>query len=140
MTTTSNVAEVRVTEAAANAVKDLLAKRKLDNYGLRVFISGSGCQGYQYGMTLEETPNPSDVVMEKFGVKLIIDDVSAVYLQGATIDYIETEMESGFKIDNPNSVSSCGCGGSSKAENETSSCECGGTGKHASSGGCGCGC
>ena len=140
MTTSSIVAEITVTEAAANAVKDLLSKRNLENYGLRVFISGGGCQGYQYGMALEEKPRPSDIVMECHGVSVIVDDVSAVYLQGATIDYIKTEMESGFKIDNPNAVSSCGCGGTIKSENETPPCGCGGTGKNTSSGGCGCGC
>jgi iron-sulfur cluster assembly protein len=128
MTTTSNVEEITVTEAAANAVKDLLNKRNLENYGLRVFISSSGCQGYQYGMALEEEPRPEDVVMEHHGITIIVDDVSLVYLHGATIDYIETETESGFKIDNPNAVSTCGCGGTSKAE------------KVVSNGGCGCGC
>ena len=125
MTSTTNVAEITLTEAAANAVKDLLSQKKLNEHGLRVYIAGSGCQGYQYGMALEKEPKASDAVMEQHGVKIIIDDVSAVYLQGATIDYVETEMESGFKIDNPNSMSSCGCGS---------------TGDQTSSSGCGCGC
>ena len=125
MTNISNTAEINLTEAAANAVKDLLSKRNLEKHGLRLFISGSGCQGYQYGMTLEEGPKPSDAVLEQHGVSLIVDDVSAVYLQGATIDYIENEMESGFKIDNPNAFSSCGCGSSPDAESQATSSSCG---------------
>lgn len=140
MTTTSHTAEITLTEAAANAVKDLLSKKNLEDFNLRVFISGGGCQGYQYGMALEGEIKPSDFVMEHHGVKVILDDVSAVYMQGAIIDYIETELESGFKIDNPNAMSSCGCGTSSNADNAPSSCGCGSTSGQASSGGCGCEC
>jgi len=102
--------EITLTESAANAVKDMLAKRDLKDHGLRVYISGGGCSGYQYGMALEAEPRPSDFITEQFGVKVIVDDVSMNYLNGVTINYVEDVMGSGFKIDNPNAVSSCGCG------------------------------
>jgi iron-sulfur cluster assembly protein len=115
---TTEVFNIHLTENAAQAIQDLLEKQKREGFGLRVFVSGGGCQGYQYGMTLEETPSESDVVRERHGVKLIVDDISVNYLNGASIDYVEDVMESGFKIDNPNAVSSCGCGNSFQAAGE----------------------
>ncbi|MGD8458162.1 MAG: iron-sulfur cluster assembly accessory protein [Anaerolineales bacterium] len=76
-------------------------------------------------MSLEESPMDSDTVKEFFGVKLVVDQVSANYLNGASIDYVEDARGSGFKIDNPNAVSSCGCGNSTQATGEKSSNNCG---------------
>lgn len=124
-----------LTELAADAVRELLEGRQLEGYGLRVFVSGGGCSGYQYGMSLDNTPLESDIISEQHGVKVLVDDISIQYLQGATIDYQDNEMGTGFKIDNPNSMeSSCGCGSSSSASAEDS-CGCGSGG-----GSCGCGC
>jgi len=94
---------------------------------LRVFVSGGGCSGMQYGMAFEETPKEFDKVVAVDGVSLIIDSTSLMYLQGATIDYVDSLMGGGFRIDNPNAVSSCGCGSSFRTTNS------GGE----SSGGCG---
>jgi iron-sulfur cluster assembly protein len=102
--------EITITEAAASAIQDMLAKRELVDHALRVFISGGGCSGYQYGMALEGEVRPSDFITEQFGVKVVIDDVSSNYLHGAVIDYVDDIMGSGFKIENPNAVSTCGCG------------------------------
>jgi iron-sulfur cluster assembly protein len=129
--TTTVATDITLTPAAAHAVSDLLAKRNLEDYALRVFISGGGCSGYQYGMALEGNIREQDLQFEQDGVKVVIDEVSINYLRGATIDYVEDVMGSGFKITNPNAVSSCGCGSSFRtAEGE------GGCG----SGGCGDGC
>jgi iron-sulfur cluster assembly protein len=138
MTTQEKTTVLTITESAAQAVDELLSERQLEGYGLRVFLSGGGCGGYQYGMSLENNPMENDTVTVQSGIKLIIDDVSLQYMQGATIDYITNEMGTGFKIDNPNQLpaSSCGCG-SGSSSSASGSCGCGGGG---GGGGCGCGC
>jgi iron-sulfur cluster assembly accessory protein len=125
--------QITLTSAAAAAVGDLLAKRNLQGYALRVFISGGGCSGYQYGMALEANIREEDLAYEYNGVKVVVDEVSINYLRGATIDYVEDVMGSGFKIENPNAVSSCGCGSSFRTKEgeeagSSSSCGCGGGG------------
>ena len=102
--------------AAADAVKNLLEKRNLDGYALRVFVQGGGCSGFQYGMALEGNIRDNDTVIQEHGVKVVIDEVSIEYMRGASIDYIEDVMGSGFKIDNPNAMASCGCGSSTQTQ------------------------
>jgi len=116
--TETKVFDISLTENAAQAVQDLLDNQNLEGYALRVFVTGGGCHGYQYGMSLEESPGDDDMVKEFHGVKLVVDNLSMNYLNGASIDYIEDAMGSGFKIDNPNAVSSCGCGNSFQAAGE----------------------
>jgi len=112
---------ITLTPAAANAVRDLLAARNLEGYALRVFVSGSGCSGLQYGMALEANIREQDLSEEFDGVKVVVDEVSIEYLRGATVDYIEGPTGSGFKIENPNVfASSCGC--SSARQTEDGSC------------------
>lgn len=118
--------KVFLTPAATEAVRDLLAKRNLTDYALRVFISGGGCSGFQYGMALENNIRPSDVCFEYGNVKVVVDEISINYLKGATIDYVDTVMGSGFKIDNPNAISSCGCGSSFRAKDDSYSNQSGG--------------
>ena len=130
---------ITLTETAAEAVRELLEDRELEGYGLRVFVAGGGCSGYQYGMSLEKDLIENDTVLEQHGVKLMIDDVSIQYLTGATVDFITTEQGSGFQINNPNPLpaSSCGCGSGGA---EADSCGCGSEGhSHAGGGSCGCG-
>ncbi len=122
--------QITLTPAAAQAVLDLLAKRNLSGYALRVFVSGGGCSGFQYGMALENQIRDADLTYEMHGVKLVVDEISINYLQGSTVDYVDTLMGSGFKIENPNAVASCGCGNSfrtkeSSASNDSGSCGCG---------------
>jgi iron-sulfur cluster assembly protein len=115
MSTETKNETIKLTEIAATAVQNLFTERQLEGYSLRVFVSsgGCGCSGPQYGMALENNQNPNDSISMQHGVNLIIDDISAEYLSGAVIDYIEDEAGGGFKIDNPNEVAtSCGCGGS----------------------------
>ena len=122
---------ITVTESAANKVRDLLAQRNMPNHGLRVFVSGGGCSGMQYGMAIEAQPREFDTVIEASdGVKVFIDPTSMMYLSSANIDYVDNLMGGGFRIDNPNAVSTCGCGHSFK----TSS-----SGGEAPSSGGGCG-
>lgn len=119
---------VTLTPPAIQAVRDLMNKRNLEGYALRVFVSGGGCSGFQYGMALENNIRAEDMVDEFDGVKVVVDEVSIEYLRGAKVDYIEDVMGSGFKIENPNAVSSCGCGNSFKTGNSANS----------EGGGCGC--
>lgn len=124
-----NVEQITVTTAAAQAVHELLAKRELEGYALRVFISGGGCSGFQYGMALENNIREQDNVYEMHDVKVVVDEVSINYLRGATIDYVDEIMGSGFKIENPNAVASCGCGSSFRTEEDAGN-------PNANSGGC----
>jgi len=84
-----------------------------------VFVSGGGCSGMQYGMAFEESPKEFDKVVAMDGVSLIVDSTSLMYLQGATIDYVDSLMGGGFRIENPNAVSSCGCGSSFRTGNDS---------------------
>jgi iron-sulfur cluster assembly protein len=103
-------ASIVLTASAAARVQRLLEERQLKGHALRVFISGGGCSGLQYGMALEGQPRESDHHFDFGGVGVVVDPVSMDYLAGATIDYVEDLMGGGFKIENPNAVSSCGCG------------------------------
>jgi iron-sulfur cluster assembly protein len=111
---------IHLTPSAVQAVRDLLEKRELDNneFALRVFISGGGCSGYQYGMALESHFRETDLSSNFDGIKVVVDEVSINYLRGATVDFVESVMGSGFKIDNPNAVASCGCGSSFRTSND----------------------
>jgi iron-sulfur cluster assembly protein len=122
--------QVILTSSAVQAVRDLLAKRDLSGYALRVFVSGGGCSGFQYGMALENNVRENDFAWDFEDVKLVVDEISINYLRGATVDYIEDVMGSGFKIENPNAVSSCGCGSSFRTRDSGSSEEGGGCGCH----------
>ncbi|MFQ5855828.1 MAG: iron-sulfur cluster insertion protein ErpA [Anaerolineae bacterium] len=116
-----------LTSAAAGTIRRLLEEKNIPNHGLRVFVSGGGCSGMQYGMAFEEAAQDGDLVVEDQGVKLIIDPVSIFYLEGSSIDYIEDDlMGGGFKIDNPNAVASCGCGHSFRTSNQASAAGDGG--------------
>jgi iron-sulfur cluster assembly protein len=115
-TTTEEISVITITDGARAVVRKLLLEKNVPDYGLRVFVAGGGCSGLQYGMALEAEPRPYDQVVEHDGVKVFIDPTSMMYLTGATIDYEDSIMGGGFKIDNPNAVSSCGCGTSFKTE------------------------
>jgi iron-sulfur cluster assembly protein len=119
---------VTFTQPAADAVRQVMNQKNLNGYALRLFISGGGCSGYQYGLALDSNIRSEDVITEVDGIKLVIDEVSIKYLQGATVDYVEDVTSSGFKIINPNAVSSCGCGQSSNSEEGDSSGGCSGCG------------
>lgn len=100
------------TEAAANKVKELIDEEGNPALKLRVFVSGGGCSGFQYGFTFDEEINEDDTQLEKNGVTLLIDSMSFQYLVGAEIDYTDGLEGSQFVIRNPNAVTTCGCGSS----------------------------
>lgn len=103
-----------VTSSAVAIIKNLLQQREIPNHALRVFVTGGGCSGMQYGMAFQEDAESGDTVVAVDDVRLLIDSTSMIYLNGATIDYVDTLIGGGFRIDNPNAVSSCGCGHSFK--------------------------
>ena len=100
------------TDNAAEKVKQLIDEEGNTDLKLRVFVSGGGCSGFQYGFTFDEVQNEDDTIMEKNGVKLLIDPMSYQYLAGAEIDYSEGLEGAQFVIKNPNATSTCGCGSS----------------------------
>lgn len=106
---------LEMTDRAVSKVKELLAAESKDGYGLRVAIHGGGCSGFQYGLTFENQERDNDNVMEMNGLRIFVDAMSGMYLDGVKIDYVETLEGSGFKIDNPNSSGTCGCGHSFQA-------------------------
>ncbi|HTJ95894.1 MAG TPA: iron-sulfur cluster insertion protein ErpA [Rhodocyclaceae bacterium] len=103
------------TDSAAAKVKELMVEEGNDELKLRVFVSGGGCSGFQYGFTFDEVINEDDTTVEKDGVTLLIDSMSYQYLVGAEIDYTEGLEGSQFVIKNPNATSTCGCGSSFSA-------------------------
>jgi iron-sulfur cluster assembly protein len=109
----TQTAQLNLTTSAAHAVEELLAKRDLEGYALRVFVSGGGCSGFQYGMALEDNIRETDLVTEQHGVKIVVDEISVNYLAGAT-----------------DAVASCGCGSSFRTSEDP--------GHAHSSGGCSC--
>jgi iron-sulfur cluster assembly accessory protein len=105
---------INVTELAASKISDLLAEENKQQAGLRVFVQGGGCSGFQYGLMIEEGDgaSESDQVFESNGVKLYVDPISIRYLSGAEVDFVDNITGGGFTIRNPNAKSTCGCGSS----------------------------
>jgi iron-sulfur cluster assembly protein len=126
-------APITMTEAATLEVKSLLEQQDRDDLHLRIYVSGGGCSGLQYGMALDENIEPGDETFKVNGVPCVVDNTSMRYLTGSVVDYITTDVGGGFKIENPNATKSCGCGSSFSTEDD----EAGKT----VTGGCGsCGC
>src|ERR1700752_4562104 len=108
-------APLAFSDSAANKVKQLIEEEGNPELKLRVFVSGGGCSGFQYGFTFDEVKNEDDTVMEKNGGTLLIDPMSYQYLAGGEIDYSEGRGGAQFMIKNPNATSTCGCGSSFSA-------------------------
>lgn len=100
------------TEAAASKVKELILDEENPNLMLRVYITGGGCSGFQYGFKFDDKSTDDDIKIEKDGVLLVVDGISLQYLMGGTIDYSKSLMGSRFVVNNPNAVTTCGCGSS----------------------------
>jgi iron-sulfur cluster assembly protein len=119
---------ISITPEAVDQLVGFLTEQGTPDQMLRVFVSPGGCSGLQYGMTIEDTAEEDDTVIETSGVKLLVDSFSGMYLQGAEVDYVNSLMGGGFTVRNPNAVASCACGHSFDAG-----------GNAATSHGCGCG-
>jgi iron-sulfur cluster assembly accessory protein len=120
-----------LTESAAAKIKQLLADEP-DVEVLRIAIQGGGCSGFQYGLGFDTAAAEGDLTLEQHGVTVVVDPFSAPYLQGAEVDYVDSIEAAGFAVNNPNAVSSCGCGHSFQVDE--------GTAAEDSAAGCGSGC
>jgi iron-sulfur cluster assembly accessory protein len=105
---------IHLTQAAASRIRELVAEDARPMAGLRVFVDSGGCSGLQYNMMVDE-PHPEDTRLEEYGARLSIDQASADYLKGSTIDFEENLTSTGFRIRNPNAKQTCGCGTSFEA-------------------------
>ncbi len=103
---------ITLTSAAADKLQGIMQEKNISGYALRVFVSGGGCSGLSYGMTFAEGAELGDQTFEVNGVQVVVDPGSIQYLDGAEIDYIDSLMGGGFRIENPNAVQSCACGSS----------------------------
>ncbi|HET6439436.1 MAG TPA: iron-sulfur cluster insertion protein ErpA [Anaeromyxobacter sp.] len=101
-----------LTAKAVEMIKDAITREGLAGHGIRVGVMGGGCSGFQYSMDFEKEPRGDDLRLEQDGVTLFVDPMSSMYLQGVTIDYVVGLQGAGFKFDNPNAKSTCGCGSS----------------------------
>jgi len=108
---------INVSETAAVKINELLSEENKAGSGLRVFVQGGGCSGFQYGLMIEENgQSAADQVYESHGVKLFVDPISIRYLKDAEVDFVDTVTGGGFTIKNPNATSTCGCGQSFTTE------------------------
>ncbi|MBI5929074.1 MAG: iron-sulfur cluster insertion protein ErpA [Chloroflexi bacterium] len=112
-----------VTPPAVSKIKQLLAEKNIPDHALRVFVAGGGCSGLQYGMAFEGNVQEFDTSVEIDGVRMVIDPTSLLYVRGAVIDFVDSLMGGGFRIDNPNAVSTCGCGTSFRTKDHEASSE-----------------
>ena len=103
---------VQLTENAVSKVKEILSSQEPQPKGLRISVVGGGCSGFSYSMAFENTPNMLDKTYNYDGLKVFVDQASLLYLDGAQVDYVETLEGSGFKFENPQVKSTCGCGSS----------------------------
>ncbi|MFQ5991303.1 MAG: iron-sulfur cluster insertion protein ErpA [Nitrospiraceae bacterium] len=105
---------VTITAKAEEKIRELMKEEK-DTVGLRVYVRGGGCHGYQYGMSFESKLSDDDTVIEKGDVSVVMDSQSAPLLSGAEVDYVDSLQGSGFSIKNPQAKTTCGCGSSFSA-------------------------
>ncbi len=101
---------VTLTDKAVEMIRDAMTREGLQGYGIRIGVVGGGCSGFQYSMDFESAARDGDMTFEQDGVKLYVDPMSSMYLQGVTIDYVVGLQGAGFKFTNPNARNTCGCG------------------------------
>ena len=101
---------INVSPTAASKINELLAEEGKTGSGLRVFVQGGGCSGFQYGFALDDKDEPGDLLVERDGAKVAVDDMSLMYLLGSELDWVEDLTGSYFRMKNPNASSQCGCG------------------------------
>ncbi len=116
--TTSDQPLVAMTSRASDKLKEIIEKHGRSDLALRVYVTPGGCSGFSYGMTFAEGTEEGDAVVEQDGVRIVVDPMSAMYLKGSEIDFVDALMGGGFALRNPNAVSSCGCGQSFKTADQ----------------------
>ena len=110
---------ISLTPRATDKLKEILAKQERTDLALRVYVTPGGCSGFSYGMTFADAVEDGDSVVEHQGVRVVVDPMSAMYLKGSEVDFVDALMGGGFALRNPNAVSSCGCGQSFKTEGQS---------------------
>ena len=110
---------VSMTSRAADKLKEIIEQQGRADLALRVYVTPGGCSGFSYGMTFAEGIEEGDAVVNTDGVRIVVDPMSAMYVKGSEIDFVDALMGGGFALRNPNAVSSCGCGQSFKTAGET---------------------
>lgn len=110
---------VSMTARAADKLKEIIAKQGREDLSLRVYVTPGGCSGFSYGMTFAEGLDEGDALVEQDGVRIVVDPMSALYVKGSEIDFVDALMGGGFALRNPNAVSSCGCGQSFKTASDS---------------------
>jgi iron-sulfur cluster assembly protein len=126
MSTTTSM--ITISDDAVEQLREFLSDQGTPDYALRVFVAPGGCSGLQYGMSVEENADEGDTVIETKGVKLVVDEFSAMYIAGSEIDYVNSLMGGGFTVHNPNAVTGCACGHSFDTglnEGTAQGCGCG---------------
>ena len=116
MATEQSQKEITITSQAAEKIHEFMGEEAEKPQYLRIYVQGGGCSGLSYGMGFEKEPEEDDLTIEENGVKVLVDSMSQDHLKGANVDYIESLMGSGFKINNPNVTKSCSCGSSFSTE------------------------
>lgn len=106
---------ITITDSAAENILKMLQEKKLTDHCLRVYVAGIGCSGPQYGLALDQNPRENDTVLHAEGFQVLVDPNSLAFLEGATIDFVETPQGAGFKIDNPNPAAASACGSCSES-------------------------
>ena len=110
---------VSMTTRASDKLKEVIAKQGRNDLALRVYVTPGGCSGFSYGMTFAEGNEEDDTLIEQDGVRIVVDPMSAMYIKGSEIDFVDALMGGGFALRNPNAVSSCGCGQSFKTAGDS---------------------
>ena len=110
---------VSLTPKATDKLREVLSKQDRQDLALRVYVTPGGCSGFSYGMTFADSTEDDDAIIEHDGVRVVVDPMSAMYLKGSEIDFVDALMGGGFALRNPNAVSSCGCGQSFKTAEQS---------------------
>ena len=114
---------ITLTPLAMGKVQEIMEQEANPSLGLRVYVAGGGCSGLQYGMALDDSAVEDDYVVTMDGIRVLVDAESARFLQGSEIDYVDSLMGAGFTVNNPNAVSTCGCGHSFRVQGKKGQAE-----------------
>jgi iron-sulfur cluster assembly protein len=115
----TDVPLVSLTERATDKLREIIAKQDRQGLALRVYVTPGGCSGFSYGMTFADGTEEDDAIVDTQGVRVVVDPMSAMYIKGSEIDFVDALMGGGFALRNPNAVSSCGCGQSFRTADQS---------------------
>ena len=115
----TDVPLVSLTERATDKLREIIAKQDRQDLALRVYVTPGGCSGFSYGMTFADGTEEDDAIVDTQGVRVVVDPMSAMYIKGSEIDFVDALMGGGFALRNPNAVSSCGCGQSFRTADQS---------------------